>query len=177
MKLTYPFTLADWKAAIRLHARQKTGRRIHFLVYDYVFPSLAALGLISVLILKLTGETVFVDNLVIPVAALVVLAIILPFTRHYALRKSYKEMFPPSDTGPGYSLDINEERILSTRPGLGESTYYWTGICAVAQNQKITLLYISGVQFLGIPVRVMTPEQKAEIDSLIARCSLRGKVC
>jgi hypothetical protein len=169
MKLSYKVTLADWKAAIRLHSRQKIGRRIHFFVYDFVIPTLAVLAVGYIILADSTERTDIVDGLAIPVTALAALAIILPFWRTYLIRKGFKGMFPPSDDGPGYSLDIDDERILSIRPGLGEAKYYWTGICAVAQSKKIILLYISEILFLGIPPRVLSPEQRVELDNLIVQ--------
>ena len=169
MKLTYTFTFADWKAALRLHSRQTIGRRIHRFVYDFVIPALAVLGLGCMVFANSNGQKEIVDDLVTPVIALVGLAIILPFLRNYMMRRGFKGMFPPSETGPGYSLDIDNERIVSTRPGIGEATYYWTGISAVAQNNKIMLLYLSEILFLGIPAHTLSPDQRAELNDLVAR--------
>jgi hypothetical protein len=177
MELTYRITLKDWKDAIRLHSRQKIGRRIHFFIYDYVFLSLALLSLALFVFAKLNGDTQTADALLMPVVALVAISVIVPIVRQYSVRKIFKGTFPTSETGPGYSLDINEERILSTRPGIGEATYYWTGIRTVAQNKKVTLFYISDLLFLVIPVRAMSPDQHAELNHLIAHYSSKGKPC
>jgi hypothetical protein len=169
MKLEYNITLADWKAAIRLHSRQKLGRRIHFFIFDYVIPALAVLSLAYIIFANLSGREDTVDALLVPVSALVLLAILLPIVRNYQIKKSFKGIFPPSETGPGYSLDIDDERILSTRPGLGEAKYYWKGICGLARNEKIILLYISEILFLGIPPKRLSPDQRAELNDLLAR--------
>lgn len=175
MKLDYKFTLADWKAALRLHARQKIGRRIHYFIFDFAFPTVAIIGLAWVIYAQIIGDTKTVDDIATVVTALVGLAIVLPLVRQYAIRKSFRGLFPPSASGPGYSLDINDERIVSTRPGVGEATYYWAGICGVAQNKKIILLYISEILFLGIPIHILSTDQRTEIESLIARQLLKGK--
>jgi hypothetical protein len=169
MKLTYTLTLADWKAAIRLHSRQKIGRRIHFFIYDIVIPAIALLVLIGTITAYAYGLSDLVEGLIIPTSTLTVLAIILPIWRNFMIRKSYKGMFPTSEIGPGYSLDIEDERILSTRPGSGEAKYYWTGICALTQNEKIKLLYLSEILFIGIPTYKLSPEQRTELNDLIAR--------
>jgi hypothetical protein len=169
MKLTYKFTFADWKAALRLHSRQKIGRRIHYLIYDFVIPALAVLALGCMILAYSNGQTETVDDLVVPVMVLVGLAVLLPLLRNSMKRKSFKGLFPSSETGPGYSLDIDDERIVSTRPGIGEATYYWTGICAVAEDNKIMLLYFSEILFLGIPARVLTPEQRVELNDFLVK--------
>jgi len=173
MKLEYNITLADWKAAIRLHSRQKLGSRIHFFIFDYVIPTIAVVALAYIVFASLNGPEDTVNSLMVPVIALVVLAILLPIVRTYRTRKWFKGMFPPSETGPGYSLDIDEERILSTRPGLGEARYYWKAICRVARNEKIILLYISEILFLGIPPKRLTPDQRTKLDDLITRHVLK----
>jgi hypothetical protein len=173
MKLDYAVTLADWKAAIRLHMRQKLGRRIHLAIFNFVIPVLAVLGLGYIVFANSTGQSGVVDELVMPVTVLVLISILIPIMRNFAIRKSFKGMFPPSETGPGYSLDIDNERILSVRPGSGEAKYFWTGICGVAQDNKITLLYISDILFLGIPTRVLSPADRTELYDLIARNVVR----
>ena len=169
MKLNYALTLADWKAAIQLHSRQKTGRRIQFFINDFVIPTIAVLALGYLIYANSNGQTDVVDGLAMPVTALVGIAVLLPIVRNYRIRKGFRGMFPPSKGGPGYSLDIDDECIHSTRPGIGEAKYYWEGICAIARNKKIILLYISEILFLGIPIRVLSPEQRVELESLIAQ--------
>lgn len=175
MHLNYKITIPDWKAALQLHTRQKIGRRIHYFIYEYVFASIAIMGIVLATFAWVTGDSKALDTLVPLVAVLVGLAILLRIVRAKAIRRSYKGLFPLSENGPGYSLDINDERILSIRPGVGEATYYWSGICAVAQNDKIILLYLSEILFLGVPISALSPEQKDELDSLIARHLPKGK--
>jgi len=175
MRLDYKITLADWKAAIRLHSRQKVGRRIHFFIYDFVIPGLAILAFGFIAFESWRGEEDLVDSLFMPVAVLIGLAILLPFVRNYQIRKLFKGAFPPSEMGPGYSLDIDEDRIVSTRPGIGVATYYWSGICGYAQDRKIKLLYLSDVLFLGIPLNKLLPDQQTELDAIIERRVVRKK--
>jgi hypothetical protein len=175
VQLNYKFTFDDWKAALRLHSRQTIGRRIQSAIRDAVIPLLAAVGLIWIIVAKLSGDSDTVDNLLAPVIGLIFLAIFLALMMRYSIRKSFKGVFPPSENGPGYCLDINDERILSTRPGLGEATYYWKGICSIAQDDKITLLYISRVLFLGIPGHALTPTERTELNELVGRHFPKGK--
>jgi hypothetical protein len=169
MKLTYSITLKDFKAAIRLHSRQKLGRRIHFFIYDVIFPFLAILALLGTIGAYVLGHSEVVDVLIVPDAALLCIVVLVPILRAYRTRKSFKGMFPPSETGPGYSLDIDNERILSVRPGIGEAKYYWAGICAFAQDDKVMLMYITEILFICIPTHSLSPDQRAELDSLITR--------
>jgi hypothetical protein len=169
MQLDYKLTVDDWKAALRLHARQEIGRRIHYFNYDFVFPTVAIIGPIFVVYAQLIGDAKVVQELEAVVTMLVGLAIILPLFRQYAVRSSFKGFFSLLASGPGYSLDVNDERIVSTRPGVGEATYYWAGIRAVAENKKIILLDNSEILFLGIPIHIVSTEQRTELENLIAR--------
>lgn len=173
MKLTYSITFKDFKAAIRLHSRQKLGRRIHCFIYDVIFPSLAALALLGTVAAYAFGQSDTIDFLILPDAVLVSIVVLVPILRAYRIRKSFKGMFPASETGPGYSLDFDNERILSVRPGIGEAKYYWTGICAFAQDNKIMLLYITEILFICIPTHTLSPDQRVELDALIARNMVR----
>jgi len=143
MNLTYTITLADWKAAIRLHTRQKPGRRICLAISYYAIPTLAGLGLGYISLASSHGRRDIVDGLVLPVAALFGIAVLRPFLYGYRLRKWFTGYFPVSETGPGHSLDIDNERILKIWPGIGEAKYYWTGIRRFAQDNRITVLYIT----------------------------------
>lgn len=175
MKLNYVLTLADWKAAIRLHMRQKLSRRIHLFIYQFIFPALAVLFLVVTLVGYLNGQDNLVSDLIMPDTALAGIAILLPIVRSYRIRKSFKEMFSFSQSGPGYSLDIDDERILSVRPGVGEATYLWSGIRALAQDKRIILIYISEILFLGIPTSTLSPEQRTELNELVARHGVKRK--
>jgi hypothetical protein len=104
-----------------------------------------------------------------------VIAILFPIMRNLQIRKSYKGMFPPSKTGPGYSLDIDEERILSTRIGFGEAKYYWAGICSISRNKRIMILYLSEILFICIPTYKLSPDQRFELNDFVARHVVKGK--
>jgi len=173
MKLTYTLTLNDFKAAIRLHSRQKLGRRIHFFIYDVIFPTIAILALVGTIAAYVFGQSDLVDGLIVPDVALVCITLLVPILRACRIRKGFKGMFPQSETGPGYSLDIDNERILSLRPGIGEAKYYWAGIHAFAQDDKIMLIYITEILFICIPIHILSPEQRVELNDLITRNMVR----
>jgi hypothetical protein len=169
MPLNHKLSLDNWKAALRLHARQKIGRRIRYFIYDLVFPVVAIIGLIFVVYAQIIGDAKAVPELGAVVTILVGLAIILPLFRQYAVRRSFKGFIPLSASGPGYWFDVNDGRIVSTRPGVREATYFSASIRAVAQNKKTILLHISEILFLGIPIHILSTEQRTELENLIAR--------
>jgi len=169
MKLVYSLTLNDWKSAIRLHMSRKLGRRIHLAIYRFLIPILAALGLGYILIAFSNGQTDVSDAFVGAVAGLIALTILLPIVRELRIRKSFKGMLPFSGTGPGYSLDLNNECIISSRPGIGEARYVWSGICGIAQSDKVILLYLSEILFIPIPTHALSADLRTELNELIAR--------
>jgi hypothetical protein len=119
------------------------------------------------------GQSDLVDALIVPDVALVVIALLVPLLRTYRIRKSYKRLFPPNRSDRNWYIDIDNERILSTVPGIGEGKYLWTGILSFAQDRKITMFYITEVQYLPIPTNALSPEQRTELDELVARNVVR----
>jgi len=97
------------------------------------------------------------------------LTIYLPAWQAYAMRKCFKQIFPPGRTDGSSSIDIDADRIVSTVPGVSEGKFFWTGIVAVAQDEKVTLLYIRKHAFLFFPTQAMSPAQRNELNDLVAR--------
>jgi hypothetical protein len=173
MKLTYTLTLNDYKAGISLHKHQKLGRRIHFFIYDVIFPSIAIVALLGTVAAYAYGQSDLVDDLIVPDAALACIAILVPLLRAYRIRKSYKQLFPPGRLDRNWSIDIDDERIVSSISGVCESKVLWTGVFAFVQDDKITSLYISENQYISIPTGALTPDQRTELYDLIARNVVR----
>ena len=169
MRLTYTLTIDDYKAGIRLHKQQKLARRVHFFIYDVVFPALAILSLLGTIAAYLLGQSDLVDNLIVPNIVLVSISILVPLLRAYRVRKSYKQLFPPGRLDRNWLIDIDGERIISSVPGVAESSIPWSGIYAFAHDDKIASLYISEDQYISIPAAAFTPDQRAELNELIAR--------
>ena len=97
------------------------------------------------------------------------LAVYLPAWRAYSIRKCFKRICPPVATDRNISVDINDDQVISTVPGVSEGKFFWNAILASAQDEKITLLYIRKTAFLFIPTYAMSPAQRAELNDLISR--------
>jgi hypothetical protein len=78
-------------------------------------------------------------------------------------------MFPFNTTETLLTIDIDEERIVSVMSGLSESKILWNAVVKFAQNEKVTLIYLAEIRFLFIPTSAFTPEQRAELNELVAR--------
>jgi hypothetical protein len=175
LKLTYTLTLGDYKAGIRLHKRQKIGRRIHFFIYDVAFPSIAILALLGTIAAYAYGQSDLVNGLIVPDTALVSIALLVPLLRAYRIRKSYKQLFPPGRIDRNWSIDIDDEQIVYSIPGVCEGKIFWSGVFAFVQDDRITSLYISENQYISIPTTALTPEQQTELNDIVARNMVREK--
>jgi hypothetical protein len=169
MKLTYTLTLADFEAAQQLHIRQKLGRRIKFIIFYRAIPILTAALWIASIVFVLIGERKPLEALIPFDAGLPIMAIGLPICRYYNMRKCFKQLFPPTRTDRSSSIDIDEDRIFSAVPGVSEGKYFWTGVLAFAQDEKVTMLYIAETRFLFFPTSALSPEQRTELNDLVAR--------
>jgi hypothetical protein len=175
MQLSYILTLKDYKASLRLHLRQKLSRYISFIFWYRAVPVLAIAGLLAILILNITGRTELEADFIGVDAGLLWIAIVLPLIRVYQVRKSFKHMFPPGRTDRTCYIDIDDERIFTSLPGVGEGKYFWTGVIAFVQDEKVSMIYITEVQYLPIPTYTLSPEQLTELNDLVARHVVKRK--
>ncbi|HEY1211172.1 MAG TPA: hypothetical protein VGE85_17540 [Terracidiphilus sp.] len=175
MKISYTITLDDFKAAQRLSIRQKLSRRIISVLLNIVVPILAVLGLAVDPYLHLTDRT---PNSVLIVITgiqllLIYLSFAVPISRYLQTRKAFKRIYPPTRIDRNFSIDIDDERILSAMPGYAEITFLWTAIVAFAQDEKATLFYLDNSGFLFFPTHTLSPDQRTELNDLVARNLVR----
>ncbi len=173
MLLTYTLSLSDIKAALRLHAKQDIRRRIRFLIIYEILPVLAIFGLIVPFFLLYIGRRELASIFRNVEEAFIFFPIFFYFYRVEVVRKTYKRFFPPTRTDRSSNIDIDNDRIFSRTPGIGEDKYFWTAIVAFAQDDKMTLLYLDENRFLLFPTRALSSEQRIELNELVARNMVR----
>ncbi len=179
MKLDYTLTLADYKAAQRLHIRQKLSRRINLSSWFIGVPILAVLGM--VFFIKVgrfmhidIGGFIHLDAIFFGLeCGLIYFAIYLPIGRSRRMRKNFNQTFSHSPNNRIISIDIDDNCIFSSLPGVCEGKIFWNAIEAFAQDDKITLLYTAENRFLYFPTSVLSPEQRTELNEIVIRHGLR----
>jgi hypothetical protein len=70
---------------------------------------------------------------------------------------------------------MDKERILSGLPEVSEERYFWNAIVGFAQDEKMTLLYLDKDKFLLLPTYALSPEQRTELNELVARHVVKGQ--
>ncbi|MGA3370267.1 MAG: YcxB family protein [Terracidiphilus sp.] len=174
MKLSFTLTLADFKAAQRLHRRQNLSSLIAYYAFIVIPPALAVLSMLAVGVLMLFTPVHYLGgSYVIFLAFAVCLSV--PFFHSYSVRQSFVRIFPPGTLDRTKSLDIDDERIISTIPGVSEGKFFWNAVMAFAQDEKITLLYVRKNIFIFIPTIALSPVERAELTDLVARQLPKGK--
>jgi len=169
MTLSYEITLADFKAAFRLHRRQRVTERM-------IIVLCLLLTIACVAIPLLLGPNSWLSQCCVSVGWIFLsLSIILPTNLIYQAHRSYKQSFPLSRTERATSTVIDDEQILTTIPGVSVTKYLWNGVLGFAQNENITLLYMAKHRFLLIPTRAFSPEQRTELNELVKRHLPEGK--
>jgi hypothetical protein len=169
VQLTYELTLADYKAAQRLHIRQKISRRINFYLWFVAIPIFAVLGLAFFVFLDVSKLTKSAPLYFGIECGLLWLAVYLPSWRAYAIRKCFKQIFSPARTDRTSSIDIDDDRIVSTVPGVSEGRFFWNAILEFTQDERVTLLYIRKNAFIFFPTSDLSVAQRGELNDLIAR--------
>jgi hypothetical protein len=135
VNLTYTLTFADYKAAQRLHRRQSLLSVVSFYFWFVIIPILAIIGIVAAILnerhpfLK-SGALLWGGE-----GGLLWLAVYLPAWRAYATRKCFKQIFPPARTDNNSSIDIDDDRIVSSVPGVSEGKFFWPAIVAFAQDE------------------------------------------
>jgi hypothetical protein len=171
MKLDYTLTFADYRASVKLHSRQKFSRRVILFVYIWLAPITALLLIVSYL-LSPHGE---LSDGSIAMFAVLLFCVLLPVMHYREVHKQFKQLFPPTRTDRSSSIDIDDERILSGVPGVSEGKIFWPGILAFAQDDKITMIYLSEDKFLFFPTSTMSSVQRSELIALVERNMVRRK--
>jgi hypothetical protein len=173
MKLTYTLTLGDYKAAQVLHRRQKFTRQLAV----WILPALTLFGLAAMVAFSLTNHPeLFADSMALVGGALFI-TIFMPVARWYAIRRCFMQLFPPTRTDRSSAIDIDDERILSAVPGVSEGKIFWQGLLQFAQDNKVTMLYLSEIRFILFPTSVLTPEQRAELKGMMTRHGVKAFIC
>jgi hypothetical protein len=169
MKVNYTLTMADYKASQRLHRRLKLSRRF----IPFIYPSLTAFTSIGIFICLITDTPKMLMIWMPLLAGGLTGTILTPIIRFYAIRNGFKRIFLSGRVDQNISIDINDEYIFSELPGIGEGKYFWNGIVDFAQDEKITLLYVYKDRFLLFPTAVLSPDQRTELNDLVARNMVR----
>jgi hypothetical protein len=173
MRLTYTLTLDDYKAAQVLHRKQKFIRQLAV----WIWPALALFGLAAMIAFTLTNHSeLFADSVAFTVGALFI-TISMPVVRWYAVRKCFKQLFPPTRTDRSSAIDIDDDRILSAVPGVSEGKIFWQGLLQFAQDNKVTMLYTGQMRFIFFPTSVLTPRQREELTEMVTRHGVKTFIC
>jgi hypothetical protein len=169
MKLTYTLTINDYKAALKLHYRQKFSRRFIYFACIWLAP-ITALLLILSYFLSPHGE---LSDGSIAMFAILLFCVLLPVMHYIEVQKQFNQLFPPTRTDRSSSINIDNERIVSGVPGVSESNIFWPGILAFAQNERITMIYLSENKFIFFPTSSLSSAQRTELNELVAQNMMR----
>ncbi len=173
MIVNYAVTLADYKAALRLHRNLKLSRRLTFYVWFIAVPIIAALGAITFTVLNLSKLTRFAPLLFGIECGLVWISIYLPIWNFYSARKCVKQVFQEAGKERIIQLEVTDEFIYSTIPGVSEGKYFWNEKIGLAQNNKIVLIYVATKKFIPVPMSSLSPNHIADIQTMFERNPVR----
>jgi hypothetical protein len=181
MKLSFTLTLADFKAAYRLHHSQKLGGRGGYTFLFIWLPIMAFLGLILFIVLSFYGDQELANGSsgFAIFSVLCLCSLYLLARRSFVIRRQVKansRKFPPHQSDINKIVDIDDERIIVVIPESYESKFFWKVVVAFAQDDLMSLIYITRKHFILIPARVMSPDQRTELNDIIARHVTKRKL-
>jgi len=174
MRLEYSITLEDYQAAQSLHWRQTFARRVlNFLIYDGI-PCLAAASCCALMKragLLGSGSSYWFEFLFGLAIASIYLLITAKGRNTRRFKKRFGRDFPP-DTRRAW-IEFNDKGITSAIIGTAPANFAWSSLLDFARDDKVTLFHIRKGAFLFFPTSVLSPDQLAELNALVARCLVK----
>jgi hypothetical protein len=177
MQFSYELTLDEFKSALKLHSRQKLGRRIYFFIYDFVFPLAAVLALVATAYAYMHDGPGAIGGLIIFDVACIAAVALLFVVRRFRIRSAFRALYPAGSKNRVTSVVIGDEHILTSVEGVGEGRYLWSGVSAFVQNNLVALFYITDERFLMLPLGSLNPDQRNEISALVTRHVVGKRTC
>jgi hypothetical protein len=163
MKFSYTLTFTDYVAAIRLNRHQKLGKRVIFiLICIGLLAVLAFVGLMVNVFFTDPEDFIYVVWTPLPL-------LIIPIMSSFDTRRGFKRLIRPMGKNATVSIEIDEEGVRSTNPGVSEATFFWKSIVDYVQNEKVTLIYIHKSRFYFFPTNILSQAQRTELNDLVAR--------
>jgi hypothetical protein len=166
MKIEFPLTFDLYRAAHALFQRRQLSMRL-------MFPSCVALlaaGILGAMFIDERGPYGWLSAVSAgAIGGGFMGAIVMPLVRVYLVRRAYRGFLPSPVDNRVLSYEIDHDRIGSQVPGVGFGTIKWSAICDFAQNDKVTLLYLTKRRFYFFPTGAMTKDQRTELNDLVAR--------
>jgi hypothetical protein len=162
IQLRFTLTFEDYLASMRLHAMKNWWLRLNYFTARFMVPVLGAcfilLGLLSFGHGALSAFLIYDFGF----GALFVL---YPWYYRARLKRCYRR----TRTGSGdTSVEIGEEMIRVQAENTS-SEFTWKAVQLFREDQKVFMLYLAPAKFIALPKRAFTPEQIAELQSLLAR--------
>jgi len=175
MRIEFELTYGDSKAAYYAYRHRKRS----YVILDFIFFKLVPLATVIILLLifiqvrrgRLNPWTYNLAPLLIAMTAASFV------DRIFKLRHQRRNSFPVCVTDRKMIVEVNEENIVTTIPGAIRTEYCWASISLFLSSPQVSLLYFSPERFVLIPNRVLTAEQKAWLNTLVAQKGIKAKSC
>lgn len=169
MKLEFTLTLADFKAAFRLHRRQTLVRRMG----AFAWPILTVVCF-GVALFSNPKSELFAQTFALGVGCLW-LTVFLPIARRIIVFRSFRRVVPNGLHQQRCFATVDDQHVVTGVQGLFELNYYWKGVTGFAQDKRMTLFYTSKCSFLFFPTNALSSEQFAELNGIVSRNMIRRK--
>jgi hypothetical protein len=82
-------------------------------------------------------------------------------------KNQFGRNFPPDKRRAW--IEFNDKGIASAIIGTTPESHAWSSLIGYAQDDKMILFYLAKNRFLIFPSSAMSPDQRAELNALVAR--------
>jgi hypothetical protein len=162
IELRFDLTFEDYLNAQRLHAKKNWWLRLNYFAARFVVPVLGILLILLSLLIFSQGRP---THLAIFNFGLGIFLASYPWYFRAKIRRCYRRTrIGSADTW----VEIGEDTI-HVKGDNASSEASWKAVKSHLEDRKIFLLYLAPAKFIILPKRIFTPEQIAELQSLLAR--------
>ena len=169
MKFEYSLTPQDYRAAFKLHRRQKLSRRI----VPWIGPLILLTAVITFVVSSLYKNLELAAQSLAWAAGAVVFSIGIPVSRYINLRKSYTRLFPPGHRDRTSLIEIDDQGIRRSLSGTSELNLLWGEVYDFIQDNNVCMIYTNKDCFLILPTKIMSREDRTSLNEIVTRHLVR----
>lgn len=171
----YVLTKPDFLHAQKLFRSHRKWSAVAYWFWIWLLPGIGALLALAAVYAWATHNSILLAPLAPAAGGGLWIAIFIPLTRWFQLRKAWRNSVPKALEGKPVTLQFDDEQIISTIPGRSEGRFFWSAILDFIEDDRLALLYVREKLFLYIPkaalpdsawqrMRELTPKERRRLN-------------
>lgn len=161
MQIHFKLTLAQYLAAMRLHAMRSGLARLNYFGIRYIFPVVGILFLLGAL--TTNWRTAAMPAMLLGWSGVVLIC--LPIYHRYQLRTCYRR----TRVGNGETTVSFGESVILCETESARSELQWRAVQSLRESREVMLIYLAPAKFIVVPKIACSAGQVEAIHSLFSQ--------